>query len=116
MRDRTADLLHRIETISPTEWEAVAHRARELQVGGSQWEAAWLAARRGHPSAIAAQSRALSVGASPLAASAFAGAVAAQQARADLTRDQYATLIQPVAAGIAPGQAAVRSGAWRFAA
>jgi hypothetical protein len=111
-----ANLLKRIDTLSPAELVAIDERARELGVGGSQWEEAWLAARQGHTSAITAYSRSLSAGATPVAAAAIAGAVAAQHTDALITQDQYETLVQPVVEAIAPGREAVVAVAWIAAA
>ena len=99
-----ADLLKRIDTLTSAELVAIDERARELGVGGSQWEEAWLAARQGHTSAITAYSRSVSAGATPVAAAAIAGAVAAQHTDALITQDQYETLVQPVVEAIAPGR------------
>src|SRR5256885_7645592 len=111
-----ADLLKRIDTLSPAELVAIDERARELGVGGSRWEEAWLAARQGHTSAITAYSRSVSAGATPVAAAAIAGAVAAQHTDALITQNQYETLVQPVADAIAPGRRAVVAVAWIAAA
>ena len=107
MQGPYADLLKRIYALSSAELVAIDARARELGVGGSQWEEAWLAARQGHTSAITAYSRSVSAGATPIAAAAIAGAVAAQHTDALITQDQYETLVQPVVEAIAPGRQAI---------
>jgi hypothetical protein len=109
MQRPNVDLLKRIDILSSAELAAIDDRARKLGVGGSHWEEAWLAARHGHRSAIPAYSRALSAGATPLAAAAIAGAVAAQQTDAMITQDQYETLVQPVTDAIAPGRQAIEA-------
>ena len=111
-----ADLLKRIYTLSSAELVAIDAGARELGVGGSQWEEAWLAARQGHTLAIPAYSRAVAAGATPRAAAAIAGAVAAQHKDALITQNQYETLVQPLADAIAPGLRAVAAVAWISAA
>src|SRR2546421_6970308 len=104
MRSDADELFDRILQLSPRQWDAIALRARELGVGGARWEEAWLAAGRGHRYAMAAQSRAISAGASPIAAAALAGAVAAQRARAQITAEHYATLVEPAVELIGPGR------------
>lgn len=107
MQRANADLLERIATLSPAELAAIEDRARELGIGGSQWEEAWLAAHNDHGSAIPAFSRALSAGATPLAAAAVAGAVSALQMRGSISQHQYETLVRPVVEAIAPGRRAI---------
>lgn len=97
MKLTTLRAIETIDALTAEQWERLGERARELKVGAAAWETAWLAAAVGQAAGIAAQSRAMTAGADPLAAAAFAGAIAAFEAREWLSAEQFAALTDPVA-------------------
>jgi hypothetical protein len=95
MKEETLRAISEIETLTPEDWQHLREQAASKRVGSEWWESAWLAARAGHAAGTAAQVQALRAGASLLAAAAVAGAVAALEARDQLTNDRFTTLTEP---------------------
>jgi hypothetical protein len=96
MRSETSRAIERIGTLTSSEWEAIRVRALDRKVGAYAWDAAWIAAKTGQLAGITAQQHTLECGASNLAAAAVAGAVAAIEARNQVSAQQYRTLLDPV--------------------
>ena len=102
MRGEAIRAIQRIQTLTSADWETIRVRALDRNVGGYAWDRAWEAAKPGQAAGIAAQQRAVECGASPMAAAAVAGAVAAIQAVNLLSGDDYRTLTDPVAIMLRP--------------